>query len=138
MTFHASWLVKERVAFIHQTGISTVEELEAIIHTQIALQEQGNGTVHIVHYADDLHTMTFGLNDIKKMLNLPQVTPNNGWFLFVSADRFKRFTANIAAQFNGGRHREFANIEEAIAFLQDLDDSLGKIPMPTPDYERAY
>lgn len=135
MGYKISWLVDQRIIFLYQYGITNIEELQQVIEDQMAMQTEGISPVHVINDSTHIEKMLFGLADIKKVLNLPHVKGNAGWYVLVSPDRFKRFLANIAGEFSGGRHREFATIQEAIDFLHSMDDSLGEIPLPDYEYE---
>jgi hypothetical protein len=129
MAYQTAWLVEGRVVYIEFSGVGTIEELREAVASEINVIETSPQTVHFINDSTRQEKITFGLANIKTLLNIPAVQAK-GWHIVVTPHRFNRFIANIAGQFNSTRHREFATIEEAIQFLQEADDSVGEIPLP--------
>lgn len=135
MTYQLSWLVEKRVIYLKQSGIINYEELKESFYGHQAMRKEGIAPVHVINDSTNIKSISFGLSDIKKLLIISKSTPTQAWYVVVTPNRFIRIIANIAAQFSGGKQRGFVSLEEAILFLEDVDDSLGKIPLPSAMHE---
>jgi hypothetical protein len=94
-----------------------------------ALTEEGIPFVHVIADAIGIEKITFNLNDLTKLFRGMEASAKLGRSVYVSPKMVERNFANVATQVTSARHREFASLGEAIAFLQSVDDTL---PTPKP------
>ena len=128
VTTKVSWLVDKRVIFMQPDGFLTGDDLVALMSVMEEYARGSEGLVHIVSDSSNISGMNMGLRDLQK-LHFPNI-PNLGWAISISQKPMERFFASVLMQLTNKRGRQFATLDEALHFLQDIDDSLPPLSKP--------
>jgi hypothetical protein len=129
MGYEVSYLVDKRVVFINLYGKLTMDDLRKTTAESRRLCEEGIPFVHVISDTSDLK-VEMKVSDFMEMFRgLPPI-PTVGWSVGVTSNSVHRFFFSIVAQLTHNKSRNFATMEEAIAFLQKADDTLPVIPIP--------
>ena len=123
------WLVENRVIYTRTYGVVSIGEIQQLMAQTKDMMDTGTKFVHLVANSADIERLTFNLTDLMKSFRGFPSSPNRGWALSVSPNVMYRFFSSIAAQMSNSRHRVFSTMEEAIAFLQSVDEALPPIPL---------
>jgi len=128
MPFKVSWLVEKRVIFSQTSGYLTTDDL--ITHNSVMEEyaRVGENLVHIISDSTDVTGMNVGLRDLQK-IRFPAL-PNLGWAISISPKPMERFFASVMMQLTNKRGRQFATLEEALRFLQEIDETLPPLSIP--------
>ncbi len=140
MSSKVGWLVEGRVIFVETENEVSIDELQDINNFIAELMEQSDAPlVHVIVYN---HAAKIPLNVIQlQNVSRPvQGHPRNGWNIFVSASNgLVDFAMNAVSQVFKTRWRQVSSFEEALAFLQSVDQSLPALPLnPEPDVLRSF
>lgn len=133
MPYTVVWLVENRVIYFRPTGSVGMDQLSQANDLIRAMTEEGVPFVHVIADATNLEKFTFNLSDLTRLFRGMEASSKLGWSVYVSPKKVERFFANVTTQMTTARHREFATLTEAIAFLQSVDDTLPTLPIPKPE-----
>ena len=123
MSFLVDWFVEQRVIQVELQGNVTLAQIEDIIEHIDRHVEQGVAPIHII--MDMTHVTTHpSMIQIKKVSGGRKPDPRMGWTLVVGANLISRLINNALLQINNVRYRNFASYDDALAFLQEVDDTL--------------
>ena len=128
MPYEISWLVDKRIVYIRTYGLVTGEELVAQndeLQNYIPLSEN---LLHVITDGTDTTGTDMGLRDLQKTQF--NDVENLGWAIYVSPSKMNRFFASVITQLSQKRGRQFGTLEEALSFLQEVDDTLPPIAIP--------
>jgi len=122
MPYEISWLVEKRVLYTRMYGYVTGEDLRnnnADMATYVLESEQ---LLHTVTDATETTGTDMGLRDLQNT----QFTSveNLGWGIYISPSKMNRFFASVITQLSKKRGRQFATLDEALKFLNEMDDTL--------------
>ena len=128
MPYQQSWLVEKRVVYTRMYGYVTGEELLAQNEEMREFIQQSEQLLHTVNDATDTTGTDMNLRDLQKT----QFTnvDNLGWAIYISPSKMNRFFASVITQLSKKRGRQFATLEEALTFLQEMDDTLPLLSLP--------
>ena len=128
MPYQQSWLVEKRIVYTRMYGYVTGEELLAQNEEMRAFIQQSEQLLHTINNATDTTGTDMNLRDLQKT----QFTnvDNLGWAIYVSPSKMNRFFASVITQLSHKRGRQFATLEEALTFLQEMDDTLPPLSIP--------
>ncbi|MCB9453981.1 MAG: hypothetical protein H6672_21315 [Anaerolineaceae bacterium] len=136
MPFKVDWLIKGRVIHDWLSGNVEMDDIAETSKLITDLMRQGDPPlVHLIVDILDVTRLPLGIN-IGKINQYMQHTkePNLGWSLVITESMFMRFLASVVTQIAQGRFRAFTTMEDALAFLQDVDASLPPLPSKIPDF----
>ena len=136
MPVEVSWLVENRVIYSRCHGVLSVAEVKEASSQTTRMMNSGIKFVHQIANATDIERLSFNLTDLMKSFRGFPASPNMGWTLTVSPNAIHRFISSIVVQMGSSRQRVFNTLEEAIAFLQSIDETLPPIPFPTKEGEK--
>ena len=136
MPVEVSWLVENRVVYTRSFGVLSISQVHEAAAQSTGMMNTGIKPVHLITNATDIERFTFNLPDIAKSFRGFPASPNMGWTLTVSPHAMHRFFASIVVQMGSSRQRVFNTLEEAMAFLQSIDETLPPIPFPTKEGEK--
>jgi hypothetical protein len=136
MPVEVSWLVENRVVYSRSFGILSVSQVHEAAAQSTQMMDTGTKFVHLIANATDVEKFSFSLADIARSFRGFPTSPNMGWTLTVSSNTMHRFFASIVVQMGSSRQRVFNTLEEAIAFLQSVDETLPPIPIPSKAGEK--
>jgi hypothetical protein len=129
MGYEVSYLVEKRVVFIYLQGKLTMSELRVMTAESRRLCEEGIPFVHVLSDTRELK-VDFKVSDFMELFRgLPPI-PTVGWSVQITDNALQRFFFSLIAQLTHNKTRTFVTVEEGIAFLQKIDDTLPVIPMP--------
>ncbi|MBZ0301675.1 MAG: hypothetical protein K8J31_18150 [Anaerolineae bacterium] len=122
MPTETRWEVPKRVIYTRYFGNMTMEDIVAVISDLERYLEEGIPLVHTIMDVGEVETYPnlLELTRLKFKQNDRQ-----GWTIFVGAQGVARFAASVTSQLAGSRFRLFDTFEEAVAFLNEQDDTLG-------------
>ena len=125
MPYTMGWYIKNEVLFA-QCGVSlSVEEAHNLLMDVNANTAQSNHPA--VHAIFDLSKIEkpLGLLETAQALRGATAHPRVGWMVTVGEqDKLVKFSSTVARQLLRARQRSFLTIEEAIAFLKDIDSTI--------------
>lgn len=129
MPYTVSWLVEKRVVYTRMYGFVSGEELVAQNEDMREYIQNSEHLLHTINDATDTTGTDMNLRDLQKT----QFTdvPNLGWAIYISPSKMNRFFASVITQLTNKRGRQFATLEEALHFLQEVDDTLPQLVLPT-------
>lgn len=122
MAYEVSWLIDKRLMLISFSGVLTKEDLHAASEAAFLLAESGTAPVHSITDGTHLTSVEIGIDDLRKVME--NRSYKSGWSVTVTPGRMERFLASIANQLFRMKSRHFATMEEAFAFLKDVDATL--------------
>jgi hypothetical protein len=125
--------VKEKVTYLLTPGVATLEDVISANAEASEMIKQCKPFVHLTIDANPTEKTALGLGALITVIKSTPSSPNVGWVVHVSKSRLDRFFGSVATQLAKARSRAFDNLEEAIAFLQENDDSLPPIPCHKAD-----
>ena len=124
MAVELSWLVENKVMYMYGHGINTMDDLRQLDSAAVKFIEQSPEP--LVHGIIDLRHLekTPSLFEQRDVWHYPQHS-HSGWQIYVgSNDPVQRVMMYLISQLTKARYRQFATIEEGLAFLQDIDPTL--------------
>lgn len=136
MPYEVTWLVENRVMLARHYGVLTSEDLQAYLEESFAMRDHANEVlgkdgplVHTLTDATEMESQTLGLGDMKSIVaNLRQ--QRVGWSVYVNPDTVTRFLSSVGHQLVRVRYKAFSTMPEALAFLQEVDETLPELKMP--------
>ena len=128
MPYKMSWLVEKRILYTQMSGLVTSEEIRSQNREMEEYAQHSELLLHTI--TDDTYSTGFDmkLRDLQKTQFVD--IHNLGWAICVSPSKMNRFFASVITQLSQKRGRQFSTLEEAVSFLQEMDDTLPPIPMP--------
>ena len=125
MPYSLEWYVPKRLILEKAFGDLTVEELvrfNAEVTTMIT--NEGTAPVHVIADLTKVERYPSSLRDILNTMR--QNNPEKvGWMVVVTENPIMRFVASMIFQMARLRLRIFPTMAQAVAFLNDIDDTLG-------------
>lgn len=136
MPYRLSWLVEKRVTYLEYLGELTPDELAEsevanTVYLAEAVPELGKGLplVHIVVDTSKATKMPTNIGQLRKIIHT-NTDERIGWIVTITPNPIFRFLTSVIVQLVGQRMRQCETITEAIAFLQDMDETLPVISPP--------
>lgn len=136
MPYRLSWFVEKRITFLEYNGEITPKELaesEAANtrYLEQAMPELGKGLplVHILVDTTRVTKMPTNLGQLRKIIHT-NTDARVGWIVTVTPNPLLRFVSSVIVQLVGQRMRQFETLTEAVAFLQEIDETLPKLTVP--------
>jgi hypothetical protein len=127
MAYNVSWLVDKRIIYFRTTGTVTIDQVKNANKQIMIMLEEGTPFIHLLTDTTNADKISFSLSDLMSVFRGMPATSALGWSVYVSPKMLDRFFANITTQMSNSRHREFSSLDEAIAFLQSVDETLPEI-----------
>ena len=129
MPYQMSWLVEKRVIYARLYNHVTSQELAAYYQEMVAYSRKSELLLHTITDSTDIKGMDMSLRDLQ---NTPFADIRNlGWAVFISPSKINRFFASVITQLSKKRGRQFITLQEGLKFLQDIDDTLPPLSLPT-------
>lgn len=126
MAYKIDWLVKERVLLTTFSGVITQPELAGFINDIRTEIPKGRPIVYHISNSLALEKVELSLKTFRTMLGAYQMVKELGWQIDVNTNALNKMFSNLGAQFARIRTRTYPTLEEAIAFLREIDPSLEK------------
>lgn len=124
MPYKVDWLCDQLIVNFYMYGVITLAEIKQASDEITALQQSGDGMVHVVVDVLDAEKVDVKIPDIKVFFSGIKVSPKHGWVITITDSRIVRFMATLATQFISARERQFSTTEDAIQFIVEIDDRL--------------
>lgn len=118
------WVVDKRVLLTTFNGVITAEELSRFIADVRAEIKQGTPLVHHISNSLGMEKVQFSLKTLQTLTSAVKMTGELGWQVDINQNPMNKFFANLGGQFVRLRTRTFSTLDEAIAFLKDVDETL--------------
>jgi hypothetical protein len=124
MPFRVQWYIPGQIIYARYEGTVDVDELKRSILEMNALRSLSN--YPLVHDLVDGRRVVQSVGLKETMKAVPaQSHPRMGWSINVGeASKLQKFIESVATQVLGVRYRHFDTIEEAVAFLKEIDSAL--------------
>lgn len=129
MTYKLTWMVDKRIIYFRTSGVVTIDEIKEANRQIMVMIDEGIQFVHLLTDSTDVDKIVFSLSDLVSAFRGILYVPNLGWSIYVSPKALERFFANVTTQLSQSRHREFGTLDQAIAFLQSVDETLPEIDL---------
>ncbi len=128
MPYEISWLVDKRVIYTRMYGYVTGEDLRNNNADMQAFVQDSELLLHTITDATETTGTDMGLRDLQNT----QFTSveNLGWGIYISPSKMNRFFAGIITQLNKKRGRQFETLDEALKFLNEMDNTLPPLSKP--------
>jgi hypothetical protein len=123
MPYEVQWLVENRVIYQRLYGHLILEELREAGQRVSEHVLAGTPLVHMVSDFTHVDKFPMNLREVNSMLENPY-PERFGWMIGITSNTLIRFFGTVVPQLQGARIRMFTSPEEALAFLQSMDDSL--------------
>lgn len=131
MPSQISWLLDRRVIFVKFTGEVTVEDLQSFNTSMHEYLDLGQPPlVHIISDSSETNKFPINLGALNKVFFQQRPNPKMGWIVVITANRMLSFVSSMLAQLGKSRFRTFNTMQEAIAFLNDIDVTLPTLVPP--------
>lgn len=123
MPYQISWMVQQRLMHIELFGNMTLDELRAVAQESIAYTQAGIAPVHAVIDQSRVERVPISLSTLVNSMTIG-VQPNSGVSVLVGGSRFTRYITQMLYQLVRLDMRQAEDIDQAIAVLQRLDETL--------------
>ena len=123
MPTQSSWYLQDRIVLVRSIGNMTTDEMLADDRTLVNnfLNKTSAEKVHIIFD----NTKTTGSPPIWAFRKLKfHKHPKAGWTVAFGGNKFINFMATIAAQLSNRHLRLFSTLNECLAYLKQVDESL--------------
>ncbi len=122
MPYEISWLVDKRVLYTRMYGFVTSEELNAQNKDIGEYARHSELLLHTINDGISVTGTSMGLRDLQNTQF--NDLGNLGWAIYVSPSKMNRFFASVITQLSKKRGRQFSTLDEALKFLNEMDDTL--------------
>lgn len=128
MSVTLQWLVEGRVIVSYVWDDFSEGEMAVGVRKAEQMMETGTPLIHDI--IDMRHMGKHPIN-IRRISELMTIFRDDrlGWVVLVSENDVVRFLSRTVLSLVRGRFRAVATPEEAIAFLQEIDETLPRIPL---------
>ena len=131
MPTEVSWYLHGRVIYKRFYGVLTIDELQQTNVDTTELVVSGEPLVHIIVNSQDVTKHPYSLKDVNSTIPRSKAFHDSlGWTVMVSTHYIHRFMGQMAAQMTRTRFQTAASFDEALQFLNSVDDTLN-IVSPT-------
>ncbi|MBK8026718.1 MAG: hypothetical protein IPK19_36375 [Chloroflexi bacterium] len=139
MAYLVRSLIPALVLYVRQYDVLTRDELVKYLDESMAMRDEANlrngeggPLVHTITDARHMIKHEVQLNDMQTMLRSLR-NQRVGWSLYVSSSKVTRFLVSVAHQIVGVRHYICATMDEALLFINRIDDSLPPLKVEQVD-----
>ena len=125
MAYHYEWLLPKRVIFCYVSGTQSMDEARESFGELTSRLDAGEAPTHYV--ADLRHLDKLPTTNVREIQELVSFVnhPNLGWIVVIGrSNPTMTFVLTIVAKLTGVRYRAVDTLQEAIAFLSNIDSSL--------------
>jgi len=128
MPFTTSWYVTDRVIYEKFTGFVSFEEIAEVVRLGEEYQEKaGKNALHFIADITELQSLPLNIVQLRNIQLKPP--PKKGMTVVVSSPNHRvnhvvTFFAKLMRTIFGLRYKMFPSIEEAYAYLQEVDSTL--------------
>ena len=123
MGFRVSWHIPHRVYRMQVWGDISLEELKAGSDAAIEFLQIGTAPVHCIGDARYIRKAPYSIEGILKATQVLK-EPNLGYFLFLSNSQSLNLIGSFVSELSNVNFKSFMKPDDAIAFLQQQDDTL--------------
>lgn len=126
MAYELNWMVENRVIYERLSGNITLDEIREVgklVSEHVAV---GTPLVHLVADLTEVGKFPMNLREINNMFENPH-RERFGWMIGITNNQLVRFFGTMIPQLQGARMRMFTSVDEALRFLQSVDETLPKL-----------
>lgn len=125
MAYAVNWYIENEIVYVHYAGATTADELrESLIKTKAMIEQSPRQLVHVLTDVGDV-TEPLGPMDSLRIIREEGSHARAGWQIIL---REKSVLMKMGIAFGTSilksRTRTFDTLDEADAFLRQMDDSL--------------
>jgi len=124
MPYTVCWYQQDRIAIAVLDGLVTIDEIDHYIGDIYNMMDTGKPLVHVITDVRGL-TKIENVPEALKAVKASPVHPNTGWMIVVgSLNPLVTFVVDFLGMIMKSRYRRFDTLPEAMAFLEDKDETL--------------
>ncbi len=130
MPIEMSWYVQDRVILLKFIGDITVEDMQEISANYIDMVDtaEGDWLIHALHDADQMESLPRAIKDTVNNARDAFKHPRSGWTVAYNIRKpVLKLFGNMATGMLRVRYRIFNTRAEALAFLQETDQTLPEL-----------
>ncbi len=138
--FRAEWYIPNQVLYVVAWGEMSKEILTDYLKLISRLIDSTDDSHPLVHVISDFSRIRkqLGLIDTAQVMKSIKPNPKTGWTITIGeTSAIAKMVSDIARQMVKVRQRSFDTVEEAIAFLHEVDESLDWSKVDEDALERA-
>jgi hypothetical protein len=134
MSIKVQWYIPGRIPYTTYNGQATIEEIEhAYSYMGQLIDQEGHPPyVHAVHDAVQLLSIPVHLVKLQAAIRPLLSHPQFGWGVIISENDYFKFAGVVISQVARTRVRYVGTHEQAIRFVQGVDQTLPVIPTAPP------
>jgi hypothetical protein len=125
MPYSVNWFIENEIIYTTYSGVMTTDELKKSSVTIISLIESSPRS--LVHIINDGGNVTQALSPKQGLSIIREVKPHPraGWNISLhEISMFSKMLFMFSSSILGMRNRSFDTMEEAVAFLKEMDSTL--------------
>jgi hypothetical protein len=125
MPYSMEWYIPGAIIFSNYSGYVTREEMrQSMIELTELMATTDRQIVHTISEVSEV-TEALPLKQVMDVMREANYKPSNGWAITVGEKKpMVKFVSNLARQLLRMRTRTFDTMEEALAFLREVDSSI--------------
>ncbi|MEZ4670937.1 MAG: hypothetical protein R3E39_23790 [Anaerolineae bacterium] len=125
MPYSVEWLVEQRILVSRYYGEITLEDARGQITQANALLRTGIPLVHsIVDMTGVTNNPSIQMVKELRLIDMSGIRDKMGWTIILTNNTLLKFASSLFVPILQLRQRFFADMDEALAFLQDEDPTL--------------
>lgn len=130
------WYYPERVLFTRFHGNLTENEItDGHAYTVNLLESvRHDDPLHFIYDAQYLKNASANILKLQELAKTLTTNPQLGWVISVHDSSLVRIVAATTNQLFGKHSRHYARVEDAVAFLQNDDETLPELPLSLPSH----
>jgi hypothetical protein len=134
MSIQVQWYIPGRVLYATYQGHATVEEItQAYTYMAQLIDQEGRPPyVHAIHEAVKLQSIPTNLVKLQGAIRPLLSHPQFGWGVIISENDYFKFAGVVISQVARTRVRYVGTHDQAVRFVQEVDQTLPLIPMMPP------
>jgi hypothetical protein len=125
MPYNVQWLVEKRILLSRYEGTVTIEDARGQVREGNALLREGIPLTHSIIDMSKVEKLpSLQLASEFMSTDLSEVRDKLGWTIVVTNNKFLKFASSLFVPIFKVRQRFFGSLDEALAFLQEEDNTL--------------
>ncbi|MBA3870668.1 MAG: hypothetical protein ABI970_06455 [Chloroflexota bacterium] len=125
MPYKVAWFVEKRVLLSRYEGIITIEDARGQVREGNALLREGIPLTHSIIDMSAVEKLpSLQLASEFMSIDMSDVRDKLGWTIVVTNNKFLKFASSLFVPIFKVRQRFFGSLDEALAFLQEEDNTL--------------
>ena len=132
MPFDRQFFPEQHLLYERAFGTLTLDEIAELHQGEIKAIEQANFPIHVLVDLRLLEHFPASLIEIKNKVSVIENQNLRWMILVINTNRVLKFLASVVMQiiFRHARYRVVNSMDEAVAFLEDMDSTLDLSSLP--------